>query len=385
MSRLVVVDDEPLVLDAIRRQLRPGQQGWDARFFRDPAEALAFMDEHPTDVVLTDLNMASMSGEAFLQGIQKRSPGTVRLLLTGDSRMRTSLPAVLLAHQSFSKPCDPLELRHAIERALRTRHLFGADRLGGLAGAPETLPSVPQVYAELTRTMNDPDAGLADVAEVIERDAAISAKLVQLVNSSMFAVAQRVDSVRDAVSYLGMNLVRMLVLSAEVHQRFDADSMPPGFSLHREQAHASLVANIARGMTEDRELADRFFLAGLLHDVGRLVLAAAGSEGAARSSAEGPSHSAVGAFLLTLWGIPLSVVDAVAHHHEPASAEPDRFGAVTAIHVADVLAHEVQADGGDASRALDEDHLRVLGVHGRLDDWRRLAADLVGGGEAEAA
>ena len=168
MSRLVVVDDEPLVLDAIRRQLRPGQQGWDARFFRDPAEALAFMDEHPTDVVLTDLNMASMSGEAFLQGIQARSPGTVRLLLTGDSRMRTSLPAVLLAHQSFSKPCDPLELRHAIERALRTRRLFGADRLGGLAGAPETLPSVPQVYAELTRTMNDPDAGLADVAEVID-------------------------------------------------------------------------------------------------------------------------------------------------------------------------------------------------------------------------
>ncbi|MDG1050387.1 MAG: HDOD domain-containing protein [Planctomycetota bacterium] len=381
----MVIDDEPLVLDAIRRQFRSKQKDWDAHFFLKGEDALAFMVEHPTDVVLTDLNMAPLDGEAVLRAVQERSPGTVRLMLSGAAGLKTALPAALLAHQSFSKPCDPLELRLAIERAFRARSASGTHRMQALVGSLESLPSVPETYTRLTRVMNDPDAGLNEVAEIIEEDAAISTKLIQLVNSSMFAVAQRVDSVRDAASYLGMNLVRMLVLSAEVHERFSPAAMQPGFSLEREQAHGSLVANIAREMTDDRELSDRFFLAGLLHDVGRVVLASVGVSDD-ELGVEGPVlHASVGAHLLTLWGIPLSVVDAVGHHHDPAAAEPGEFGVVTAIHVADVLAHELSTEGRGGAKEMDEDHLRRLGVIGRVEEWREAARQLVGSGGAEAA
>ena len=385
MNRLVVIDDEQFVLDAIRRQLRAGQQGWDAHYFRSPQEALEFMGTNPTDVVLTDLNMGPMDGESFLQSVKERSPETVRLLLTGDGQVKTSLPAVLLAHQSFSKPCDPLELRRALERSFRARTLFKSDRLIGQAGALGSLPTVPEVYQELTRTANDPEAGLMDVAEIIERDAGISVKLLQLVNSSMFAVAQPITSVRDAVSYLGMNLVRMLVLSAEVYQRFDPSALPAGFSLEREQVHASSVASIARGLAGERELGERFFLAGLLHDVGRTALASTGVLESDLGAGTGSVHAAMGGYLLTLWGLPLEVVDAVAYHHEPSMAEPGHFGVVSAIHVADALAHELQGEEDDVRTRLDEGHLHTVGVHARLPEWRAMAEAALKGGAHRAA
>ncbi len=385
MKRLVVIDDEKLVLDAIRRQFRSKRNEWESHYFLRGEDAVAFMGEHPTDVVMTDLNMAPMDGEAVLREVQASSPRTVRLLLTGAAGVKSTLPAALLAHQSFSKPCDPLELRQAIERAFRTRQVCGTDQMRALVGSLGSLPSVPETYTRLTRVMNDPDAGLNEVAAIIEQDAAISTKLIQLVNSSMFAVAQRVDSVRDAASYLGMNLVRMLVLSAEVHERFSPAASQPGFSLEREQAHGSLVANIARGMTEERALSDRFFLAGLLHDVGRIVLASAGVSDGELGGEDTVLHASVGAYLLTLWGIPLSVVEAVAHHHDPAAAEPEEFGVVTAIHVADVLAHELRPERGSAAKAMDEAHLRRVGVLGRLEEWRESSRQLAGPGEAEAA
>ena len=385
MKRLVVVDDEQMVLDAIRRQFYSRRKDWESHYFLTGAEALTFMEEHPTDVVMTDLNMAPMDGEALLRVVQERFPGTVRLLLTGAAGVKLTLPAALLAHQSFSKPCDPLELRDAIERAFRTRLSSTTDRMRDLVGSMGALPSVPEVYSALTRVMNDPDAGLNEVAAIIERDAAISTKLIQLVNSSMFAVAQRVESVRDATSYLGMNLVRMLVLSAEVHERFSAAAAQPGFSLHREQAHGSLVANIARGMSDEREVSDRYFLAGLLHDVGRIVLASAGIQEGEMSDGEAPLHASAGAYLLTLWGIPLSVVEAVGQHHEPSIAEPDEFGIVTAVHVADALAHEVTLDQDGPVRRVDEDHLRRLGVLGSLPKWRCLAEQLAQPNGADAA
>jgi HD-like signal output (HDOD) protein len=376
LKRLVVVDDEQMVLDAIRRQFYSRRKEWESHYFLTGAEALSFMEDHPTDVVMTDLNMAPMDGAELLKVVQDRFPGTVRLLLTGAAGVKMTLPAALLAHQSFSKPCDPMELRDAIERAFRTCLASTTDRMRDLVGSMGALPSVPEVYSALTRVMNDPDAGLSEVAAIIERDAAISMKLIQLANSSMFAVAQRVESVRDAASYLGMNLVRMLVLSAEVHQRFSDAAALPGFSLHREQAHGSLVANIARGMSEERETADRFFLAGLLHDVGRIVLASAGIHGDETSDGDVPIHASVGAYLLTLWGIPLPVVEAVGRHHDPAEAEPRTFGIVTAVHVADALAHEVNPAADAPAKPVDEGHLLRLGVLDRLPEWRALAEQL---------
>lgn len=385
MKRLVVVDDEQMVLDAIRRQFYSRRRDWESHYFLTGADALAFMEQHPTDVVMTDLNMAPMDGAELLRAVQERFPGTIRLLLTGAAGVKSTLPAALLAHQSFSKPCDPLDLRKAIERAFRTRLSSKTDRMRDLVGSMGALPSVPEVYSSLTRVMNDPDAGLKEVAAIIERDAAISMKLIQLANSSMFAVAQRVESVRDATSFLGMNLVRMLVLSAEVHQRFSAAAAQPGFSLQREQAHGSLVANIARGMSDEREVADRYFLAGLLHDVGRIVLAAAGEQEEEVSGSEVPFHASVGAYLLTLWGIPLPVVEAVGRHHDPAEAEPAEFGIVTAVHVADALAHEVNLNQDAPMRPMDEEHLRRLGVLGRLPEWRALAEQLGRPSGADAA
>ena len=188
MKRLVVIDDEPLVLDAIRRQFRSKQKDWDAHFFLKGEDALAFMVEHPTDVVMTDLNMAPVDGEAVLRAVQERSPGTVRLMLSGAAGVKSALPAALLAHQSFSKPCDPLELRLAIERAFRARSASGTPQMQALVGSLESLPSVPETYTRLTRVMNDPDAGLNEVAEIIEGDAAISTKLIQDISSQLLEI-----------------------------------------------------------------------------------------------------------------------------------------------------------------------------------------------------
>lgn len=397
MKRILFVDDEPQLLDGLRRMLRDQRAAWEMAFAPGGREALALLQRAPFDVVVSDMRMPGMDGATLLASVKEQFPAVVRIVLSGHTDPEAALRAVPVAHQFLTKPCEPAALKHIITRACALQALLDDPALKTVIGEMGQLPSLPRVYADLTRALAEPDVSLASIAGVVERDMAMCAKLLQLVNSAFFALPRRVTRVQTAIECLGTATLRSLVLSLEVFGPFEG--RPPGahFSLEILQGHALLCASIAKRMLPDKAQAEDAFMAGMLHDIGILVLAtclparleeivvAARAEGRSLAAAEealGVHHSDIGAYLLSLWGLPYPIIDAVANHHHPGQSGHQRFDAVAAVHIANVLAHELAGaavpDYGETPDVMDMAYLEALDVKAQLTQWRAMAAEQAG-------
>jgi putative nucleotidyltransferase with HDIG domain len=393
LTRILFVDDEPRVLDGLRRTLHAQRGRWSMTFAVGGAAALVELERAAAagvafDVVVSDMRMPEVDGLKLLTTARERWPRTVRVVLSGYMDMEVALRSTTVAHQFLAKPCDPAELEAVVERTCGLATLLGDEALRAAVGEVGALASRPTVYAELDRALDDPRAGLAEMSAIIEREISLTAKVLQVVNSSYFGLPRSVTTVAHAVAHLGANVVRALVLSHEIAERAGAGAraLPAGFPLGAHQAHALRVASLARAVAGGGAAADDAFLAGVLHDVGKLVLAAqrptwlpnatalADARGLPVHEAEaalfGVSHAEVGAYLVGLWGLPFRIVEAVAQHHAPSRVgRRPTLDAVAAVHVANALVAE--ADG--APDALDRAFVESLGIAARLDGWRAAA------------
>lgn len=390
MNRILFVDDEPAVLDALRDRLRKQRREWEMVFARGAEEALAQCECGSFDVVVSDMRMPGMDGAELLRRVRARWPTSIRIVLSGHAERDAVIRALPVAHQYLSKPCDADTLRSTIARACTLRELLADETLRKLVGGIDKLPSVSTIYLELAATLADDKASVADVVRIVERDPAMCLKLLQIVNSAYFGLARRITAMREAVSYLGMELVKALALAADVFARAEAASGVSASLLGEVQRHSMSVARLARTIATSES--DDAFMAGMLHDVGRVVLALAeeptsdrprpsggdSAAGAALHEIErdrlGVTHAEVGAYVLGSWGVPLKIVEAVAGHHEPGRMSTS-FDTVTVLHVADALVSRLDTDGPERV-ALDEGHLAKLGLLERVAGWTDRAAEL---------
>jgi HD-like signal output (HDOD) protein len=256
-----------------------------------------------------------------------------------------------------------------------------------------SLPSAPDTYLELVELLGRGGATTAEVAEVVKRDIAISAKVLQLANSGYFGSDQAVSSVSDAVALLGHETIQAITLSSGAFQKLAPAGPIPGFSLEHVQHRALHVARVARVLSDDAPATEDAFAAGLLLDIGLLVLAsqepeylgdvllAAEREGRPLHEVEldrkGITHAEIGAHLFALWGLPHTIVEAVAHHHRPLRSPIPAFDTVAVAHIADALVPDAQGGRADAASTLgriDADYVDRIGVTGRIAEWQRLAA-----------
>lgn len=397
MKRILFVDDEPRILDGLRRLLRSQRRTWDMKFVEGPQAALEAMEQEPFDVVVTDMRMPGMDGARLLEVVKERHPRTVRIILSGYADLEASMRSVSVSHQFLVKPCDAEELRRVVDRACSLEAVLQAAVLREAVGAMTHLPPLPRVYQALTVALTQEDIDIEEVGRIVEQDPALTAKILQLVNSSYFGIRREILEVEQATIYLGAMTIRDLVLSFEVFKGFEDAKPVRGFDMDQEQRHSLLAGAIARRILPEKPARDQAFLAAMLHDVGRLILATRIPDLAAKVYGEerdeplheaeeaelGVSHAEIGAYLLGLWGMPYPVVEAVAHHHRPARVgQQDSFGLLAATHVASALAHE-QCQGARADD-LDLDYLASLGVLERLPEWRSIAEEEAGT-KAEAA
>ena len=196
------------------------------------------------------------------------------------------------------------------------------------------LRPLPQAVMALQAVLQDEGASVADCAARIRQDPALTARLLRLANSAFYGVPGRVAGIDDAVQLIGLRSLRLLAMTAAVTLQFNA----PAGAAHWMDAfwrHTLAVAHMAQALAERRGLpVERAYVAGLLHDIGRLVLRSAGPEAASW----GADHAAVGAAVARHWHLPEAVAAAIAAHHVP----PGGGGAPTlvdVVHVADALAH----------------------------------------------
>ena len=398
MKRILFVDDEQKILDAIRRMLHSMRREWEMVFASSGEAALAELEAAHFDVIVSDMRMPGMEGATLLTRVQERFPEVVRIVLSGHTEMEAALRAVPVAHQFLSKPCDPDNLRSVVERACSLQALLDDRTIRDVIGRVDTLPSVPSLYMAVTRALADPDASLADVARIVEQDAGMCAKVLQLVSSAFFGLPRRVTKIQDALNYLGTGMIKNVVLSVEVFRTWKGNRELAGFSIEAQQRHALLAASIVTRLVTGKRQADDAFMAAMLHDIGKLILAVHLEEHFARvlsamreqrrpmhaieEELSGVTHAEVGAYLLGLWGLPYPIVEAVAHHHAPARVAHGCFDIVGALYVADMLAHESAGASpganGETHEPIDLAYLEGISVADQLPSWRAQVAEQAG-------
>ncbi|NOS72370.1 MAG: HDOD domain-containing protein [Verrucomicrobia bacterium] len=383
---VLFVDDEEMVLQGLQRSMRAMRNDWDMTFVDSGAKALAFLEKTPVDVVVSDMRMPGMNGAQLFAEVAKRFPKSVRLILSGHADQELILQCVGSTHQFLSKPCDPEALRATVRRAMELEGSVKNAHLQQLVARMDHLPSVPSLYSEIIEKMNDPEAALEDVGVIIAKDPGMTAKILKLVNSAFFGLRREVSNPTDAVSFLGLDTIKSLVLSLNAFSQYESVKTD-GFSLSALWNHSLSTAAAAKRIAQlekaDLKIVDQAFVAGLLHDAGKTVLAfnfpdqygktiqAAQAQGAdplgAEHEAFGANHADVGGYLLGLWGLPVPVVDAIALHHQPKHSADAAFTPLTAVHAANAL---VKAEGGTLP-AWDSDYLCRLSLGDHATVWQK--------------
>lgn len=384
MKSVLFVDDEPKILAGLKRMLRGMRHDWRMDFVSGGAEALESMGREPFDIVVSDMKMPGMDGAELLSEVQRVWPGTVRIILSGHASRVSMLKAVGPTQQYLAKPCDPESLKTAIERAWRLRALVPEATVRGWVGNVDTLPSPSPLFQAVTEQLRSPDVSHERLSQVIGQDVGMTAKILQLANSSYFGTTRRIRSVEAAVAHLGVEAIHTLVFSGHIFAACRGSHVA-GFSLESLRRHSHLTSKFAAAIAREEEADDRLLedsaAAAMLHDVGKLLLSDEAPQHYEqivehRHSAETErreteaSHAAIGAYLLGLWGFPDEVLHAIEHHSTPRECPEPGFGTVVIVHVANALAREFAAEVGRPARPVDVEHLKALDFEHRLPVWR---------------
>ena len=383
---ILFVDDEPNLLGGIKRSLRSQRRVWDMRFAASGIEALHLMEETEFDAVVTDMRMPGMNGAELLREVAGRQPLATRIVLSGHSEEASILSLVGTTHKYLSKPCEVETLKTALNRSFALQELLRKEPLQALVSSLDSLPTLPSVYQALTRKLRSADVTMREIGQLIAEDPPITAKLLQLVNSAFFGVGRRITNPEEAAVLLGMDTLKGLVLNAGIFRQCELPQREEfRETLEYLWQHSIKVGRLARDIAEaegcDKATIDDALAAGLLHNIGKLLMVChlpsawlhiqqlIESEALAPPVAEeqttGATHNAIGAYLLGLWGLPEAIVEAVAFTHAPLLSPDRSFGALAAVHAADGLL----TGEGD----IDRDFCEALGLESRLDVWRSLA------------
>ncbi len=348
--QVIFVDDERRVLTAVERALMVLDRDWECRFANSAQEALAMLAERPADVVVSDMRMPFMDGAELLQRVREQWPATIRIILSGQSDSDATLRMLDVAHQFVAKPCDNAVLLGAVESAVDLRSLLQDSSVVDLVGRISRLPAAPTVFMELCKLIADPGSDSRHISKLLGSDPALSAKILQLANSAYFAGHSSIHDVGNAISRLGLDSVRLLVLASQVFANGAGDPAIDDLQ-HRALLASRLAVRIAGR-------AGPSSTGALLAHVGLTIAEIRNADHPEPTTrCDTPAHAAVGAYLLGLWGLPLDIVDAVARHHQPGRSVPAGFGTAGVVHVATALANQEEPD---------LDYLEQVGV---LDHW----------------
>lgn len=389
MNRALFISADPASADwqdAVRRCAGPRQ----VTFESGAAPALTALAADGYDVVIAEVSPGASGGLDVLAQVKAAHPECARIALSGPIGPDL-LPRVLeVAHQCVSKPVEPEAMWKVVERTCLLYGLMSHRAIRAVLGGVDRLPSVPRSYTALTQAMARPEVSLGEVAAIVERDTAMATKVLQLVNSAFFCRPRRITSIPVTVSLLGLERLKALALSTHVFGMLsETDSR--AYGLERLQDRSLLTAELGRRFLSGSRWADEGFTVGLLQDVGKLLFAVCLKE-RYRDVVEQArrrqrpvevvererfdvSHAVVGACMLSVWGLPISIIEAVAFRHAPSGVLHGETALVDAVHVADALADAILERRGIEPDRLELDPMLRSrdGMERKIADWCALA------------
>lgn len=382
MKRILFVDGAFSVLDSLRRMLEPERTRWEMHFELGADLALDQCDLQAFDLVIADMCLPGTDGATLLGRVRDRHPQAARVIMANPSDAPLASRSASDAYRVLAKPVSRNDLVDTIERIFTLQDLLCTPEIRRTIGHIGGLPSLSASYTALQSAVRDPDISLSRVAAIIEKDVAMTAKVLQLVNSGLFGLAQTISSVNTAVSYLGVETIKNLALASETFRVFVPDACIPRTFLEMMHRHAQRTAVIVAALPLSIKERDAAIVAALLHDIGQLVLASRMplpfssalslsrerncSPFEAEESILGISHAEIGAYLLGIWGINGLTVEAVAHHHRPTRIPHQGLDSSAATYLASLIALQLDLHPNDTAGAdlpaHDKQSLETLGL-----------------------
>jgi len=291
--------------------------------------------------------------------------------------------ATLVAEDS-----DAAALIATVKRLTRIRGWMADSAIKQLVSQIRKLPAQPKLHLDVTKELQSESSSMEVVGGLIAQDPVMAAKILQVVNSAFFGLTREISDTTESVMVLGAERIKALILLAGAFSQY-AGTKFPGFSAAPIWGHSVQVGVFARAITlaetKDARLAEAAFTAGLLHDIGKLVLAGnlpemcetvyrlKASRKITHREAEleilGTSHAELGACLLATWGLPLPILEAIAWHHEPQRSDEKGFSLLAAVHAANVFAQE-NAGGDTAQDTVNVVYLLQSGLGDCRNRWR---------------
>ena len=383
--RVLFVDDEPRILRGLRRSLFGVEEEFEADFAESAAEALEMLAAKPYDVVVSDMRMPGMDGAELLHEVKSLYPHIVRIIMSGHSEQEAVLSTVGPTHQYLAKPCEAETLQKRLREVTSMRRFVQNEQLMEVINRIDTLPSMPNIYQQILTELQSDDTSMKRIGEIIASDPAMTAKILKLVNSAYFGISNPISSPFVASNLLGLETIKTLVLSLHIFSQMD-DHAPAGFPLQPLLQHSLAIGATAQKLAKKislNDIADDAFTAGLLHDVGKVVLAVNFPEEyreCLKTMTEedrpiwqlerehfGASHAEVAGYLFSLWGLPTSIVNAITHHHEPMSVTESRVSALTLLHIINAVFKPFSTQQRRAPQdALAQNYVNAI------DNWERI-------------
>ena len=399
-KRILFVDDEQKILDGLKRMLHSKRQEWEMEFVGSGTEALKRMKEIPFNLIVSDMRMPEMDGAELLKNVKKLYPQTVRIILSGYSDKDMILRTLGSADQFLVKPINADALEKRLTRALDSQELIEDNDIRAFVSKIESLPTMPELYKKLKITLESSNSSFGDIAKIISQDISMTAKILQLVNSSFFGLRQKINNIKFATTYLGIETIRSIILLTEVFNQFTKKELTR-FSIKKLYKHSTtvgfLTAEIIKTVSTDPKLPDISCMAGTLHDIGKIIFIKnkpeeyrelyqrRKKEGKPLFELErecfGVTHAKIGAYLMGLWNLPEGTVKAIFYHHDPSKAKLDTsYSMLLSVHVANVLEHDRSGTSAKgASSQIDKKYLSDLSMHEYLPGWREITGRLKSG------
>ncbi|KAB2838443.1 MAG: HDOD domain-containing protein, partial [Melioribacteraceae bacterium] len=351
---LVVSDDEKLLAD-IREVEESVKQNSSFYFSTTEDEAKRLLGSEEFAVVCIEFSTSKINGLEFLSLIKDKYPKTFRVLFTDPSKRERAVYSTSDVHRFINKPLRDQEFVKSIEHFQSlSKYDLDSKTISAILGIG-TIPTIPEVYLRLEREINKPEVSIHRIADIISNDPLAAAKVMHIVYSSFYNISKSIVNLVHAINFLGLDIIKSLVLYIKV---FILKNQPPEIQnyLKKVRDHSIDVAKVSKAIMnlecKDRNLIDSAYIAGLLHDIGKIIMVQSSdkskrmafvSEHASDNQLEkeiekfGVSHVNAGAYLLSSWSFPTELILSVADHHNHEIIRDGELGLNQIVYIANAL------------------------------------------------
>lgn len=391
-TRILFIDHDTEILEGYTNALSSRSSQWDIECHSDIPTALDTIHARSPAIVISSFHLGIESGVEFLKQVETIDSDIQRFIAATEDDKEQIESAIGSAYHFLPKPCPSDILITEIQRCLAIDNWLGNHRVKEVVAKMGEFPSLPPMYLKVVNALNNRSSSAAQIGHAISGDLAITAKVLQTVNSSFFGLEEKTSDISQAVGILGVESVKNLVLAIQVfgNMAHSPDQKAITDQLwHHSMSVAVAAKRIMQYETDDAKQAEEAYTAGLMHDIGKLVLINSVPDEymAARTLSRenniplwqaeneviGCNHAQTGAYLLARWGMPAAVVESVALHHEPVNTFGTAFSCLSAVHVSNALIWERSTgDEPHPDAVPSESFLAEIGKAGSWEEWQEV-------------